>query len=201
MGRFREVLDRGAKRRIRRRFGSLMRPDEEIVDYDMATLLSDQTRERIDFVATDRALYIFRSRLRHKQRFAYQQMDQVVWDPGSPGLSNRFFVKLLANSGFDVTMKRPPTGLAAYVEQRVSEVDRPVLLERRLPLEDDGRGVTFSYQLISDTDDYAWRMKPDPDLKVTEERNQRIQDFVRELQPEAEAAYEKAQQLGRGKLI
>jgi hypothetical protein len=31
MGRLRDFVDRGAKRRIRRRFGSLMRLDEDIV--------------------------------------------------------------------------------------------------------------------------------------------------------------------------
>src|SRR5262245_40873223 len=81
------------------------------------------------------------SRTRHIQRFAYQQIDEVLWEPGSRGLSNEFFVKLFDNTGFFAHMKRAPTGFAAYVEKRVSELERPVLLERHLPLDEEGHGV------------------------------------------------------------
>lgn len=77
------------------------------------------------------------------QRFAYQQIAEVVWDD-LPG-SNTFFVKLLDTTGWVVTLARPPRGMAAFVQQRVSEIDRQVLLERRLPLDDEGHGVTLSF--------------------------------------------------------
>jgi hypothetical protein len=98
-------------------------------------------------------------------------------------------VKLLDNTGWEVSLARPPTGMAAYVQQRVAEIDRQVLLERRLQLDDEGRGVVLRYLLIDDTDRYAWRIDPDPELEATEERNQRIRDFLKELEPEAQAAY------------
>jgi hypothetical protein len=194
MGGLRAFLDRGARKRIKRTFGALMLPGEEVVDYDMGTLDDDPTRERIDFVATERALYIFRSKSLRKGRIPYQQITEVSWEPDNPLWKNRLLWKEVGGHAYSVKMNRSPTGLAAYVKQRVSEVERPVLLERHVLVDDEGHGLTLRYQLISDTDDYAWLIDPDPGpgVEITEERNKRLGAAVKELGPEARGAYYKA---------
>jgi hypothetical protein len=90
-----------------------------------------------------------------KGRIPYQQITDVFWDPDSPPWHNRLMWKEVDGRAYGFTMERAPTGLAAYVRQRVSDVERPVLAEGHVPLDEGGGGVTLSYELISDTDDHA----------------------------------------------
>ena len=153
-------LDKGAPQRAAM-LRPLMLPDEEIVVYDIATL-DTNPRVRMDFVATQRALYLVDSETRRPSRFPYEEVASVLWGGTTPGFGGRFWVSLHDGRQIPSTMKRGDLGLGAYVKERV---DAQVVFSRRVERE-PGRGARFDYRRFSEGGVYGWNVAPDEGLDL-----------------------------------
>jgi hypothetical protein len=148
-------LDRKARERASERLRGVMRVDETVLDYDTAS--SDESpSDRVDLVATERALYLFFARTSDIARIPYEEILSIFWGGTSVGWGGRFFVTTKSNQ-YLMTMKRGYRSVGDIVERAVSE---RVLIERHIE-RPSGGGATFVYRPFKEGGDPWWSVKPD----------------------------------------
>lgn len=156
-------LENSAWKRIDRIVGPAMRPAETVVDFDIASL-DTNPRIRIDFVATNRALYVVDSASRECTRIAYEDIQAVMWGGESRLWRGRFWVTLNNGQQIPTTMKRGFRTVGTYVEQRVKEL---VLFSRHVERE-TGKGAQFDYRRFSEFGEPAWNVAPDEGVDLND---------------------------------
>lgn len=149
-------LDRKARERAERRFAHLMRVDETVLDYDCASL-DESPRDRVDFVATERALYVFFARTRDMARIPYEEIVSVFWGGTSLGYRGRFFITTSPGQRLLTTMKRGYRSVGEIVERAVAQ---RTVIERHVA-RPAGGGATFVYRPFKEGGEPSWHVKAD----------------------------------------
>lgn len=149
-------LDRKARERAEQRLVHLMRVDETVLDYDVASL-DDSPRDRVDFVATERALYAFFARTSDTARIPYDEILSVFWGGTSVGWGGRFFITTTPGQRLMTTMKRGYRSVGEIVERAVAQRK---LMERHVD-RPGGGGATFVYRPFREGGEPSWNVNAD----------------------------------------
>lgn len=158
------ILERSAFQRAERTLRPLMKDGERLLDFDIATSDTDP-RVRVDFMASDRALYCVDSQTRKPYRFPYEVIKSVFWEPDNPAWKNRFFVTFHDGQRMLTTVKRGQRGLGYLVKQKVEAC---IQFKRHLPFQQDGKGATFSFRPLREDGEAMWDVLPDVGLDLPE---------------------------------
>lgn len=177
-------LERKAIERARRRLAPLMAPDEENLDFDIAT--SDlNPRIRVDLIATTRALYLFDSYSRQTTRLPYESIADVFWGGDAIGWKGRLILKTPTGGGFILTMKRGYRNVGEIVECKVAD---QTLSERHVLFE-GSQGATFRYRRFGEGQPPGWQVVPDQGVELDHPPAEAwAGETMRKLKIEADAA-------------